>query len=67
MDEKEKTYQKLEMEAVDLKKKDKKSDAYVKFNNSSVILDEILDCQKSPFDKYGLSYKKEGGKYVVGT
>ena len=55
------------MEVVGLRKKDKKSDAHVKFNNNSVILDEILDCQRSPFDKPGLGYNKERGKSVVGT
>ena len=34
LDEKEKTCQMLEMEVVGLRKKDKKFDAFVKFNNS---------------------------------
>ena len=55
------------MEVIGLKKKDKKSYAYVKFNNNSVTLDEILDCQRSPFDKFGLGYNKERGKFVVST
>ena len=67
LNEKEKQCQKLEMEVVGLRKKDKESNAYVKINNSSVILDEILDCQAYPFDKYVLGYNKERGKYVVGT
>ena len=67
LDEKEYTFQKLEMKVVDLRKKDKKYDAYVKFNNSSVILDEILDFQRSPFDKFGLGYNKEAEKPEVCT
>jgi hypothetical protein len=30
-----------------------------KFLNSSLILDEILESQRSPYDKLGLGYKKE--------
>ena len=63
LDEKDKTCQKLEMEVVDLRRKNEKSSAYVKFNNSSVILDEILDCQRSHFDKIGLGYKKKAKNY----
>ena len=44
---------------VDLRKKDEKNDVHSKFKNSSTILGEILDCQRSPFDKYGLGYNKE--------
>ena len=32
------------------------------FNESSIILDEILTCQRSPFDTYGLGYKKVDDK-----
>ena len=42
------------MEFVSLRKQIKKSDNHVKFNSSSVI----LDYQRSPFDKYGLGFKK---------
>ena len=56
LDEKEKTYKKLEMEVVGLIKTSEKSNACVKFRNNSIILDEILDCQRSPFDKSGLGY-----------
>ena len=59
LDEKERTCQKLEMEVVDLRKKDEKNDAHAKFKNSSTILGEILDYQISPFDKTGLGYNKE--------
>ena len=59
LDEKDRTCQKLEMEVVDLKKKDEKNDVHAKFKNSSTILGEILDCQISPFDKIGLGYNKE--------
>ena len=44
LEEKEKTNQRLEMEIVGLRKKFEKSKAHVKFNESSVILDEILKC-----------------------
>ena len=55
------------MEVVDLKKKNQKTDSFVKFKNNSSILDEILESQRSPFDTYGLGYKKEGEKSEVGT
>ena len=59
LDKKDKTCQKLEMEVVDLRKKDEKNDVHAKFKNSSTILGEILDCQRSPFDKTRLVYNKE--------
>ena len=34
------------------------NEALVKFQDSSIILDKILDCQRSPLDKTGLGYKK---------
>jgi hypothetical protein len=54
--EKEESCCKLEDEIVDLRKKVEKSN---KFLNSSLILDEILESQRSPYDKLGLGYKKE--------
>ena len=42
LDERERTCEHLEMEVVDLRKKNENSSAYVKFNNNSTILDEIL-------------------------
>ena len=61
LDEKEEQCKKLEMEVVGLGKTSKKSNACVKFRNKSIILDEILDYQRSPFDKSGLgcSWRKE--------
>ena len=59
--------QKLEIEVVGLRKKGEKTDAFVKFKDNSVVLDKILDCQRSPFDKSGLGYKKEGEKSKDGT
>jgi len=56
LDEKDKACQKLEMEVVELRKKAEQSEAHVK--TSSSILDEILECQRSPFDKTGLGYSK---------
>jgi hypothetical protein len=56
INEKEESCCKLEAEIVDLRKKVEKSN---KFLNSSQILDEILESQRSPYDKSGLGYKKE--------
>ena len=67
MEEKEQTIQRLEMEVVGLRKKGEKADAFVKFKDSSVILDKILDCQRSPCDKTGLGYKKEKEKFEDNT
>ena len=44
------------MEVVEFGKKVEKYDVYVKFKNHSVIQDEILDYQISPFDKSSLGY-----------
>ena len=55
------------MEVVDLIKKDEKNDAHAKFKNNSTILGEILDCQRSPFDKTGLGYNKETKKFEADT
>ena len=54
--EKDKAYQMLEVEVVELRKKAEQSEAHVK--TSSSILDEILESQRSPFDKIGLGYGK---------
>ena len=52
LDEKEKSYQKLEIEMIDLKRKvEANNNAHDRLKNSSIILDEILDKQKYPFDK----------------
>ena len=55
------------MEIVSLRKKIEKSKSHVKFNESSFILDEILKCQRYPFDTSGLGYKKEEEKSEGGT
>ena len=47
------------MEVVGLINKGENNDSFVKFKDSSVVLDKILDCQRSPCDKTGLGYKKE--------
>ena len=52
----------MEMEVVGLKKKGKKNEALVKFQDSSIFLDKILDFQRSPLDKTGLGYKKNKEK-----
>jgi hypothetical protein len=44
---------------VNLRKKGENSDTQIKFLNISMTLDEILDSQRSPNDKYGLGYNKE--------
>ena len=46
LEEKQKETQRLEMEIVGLRKRIEKSKNHVKFNESSVILDEILKCQR---------------------
>jgi hypothetical protein len=53
INEKEESCCKLEAEIVDLRKKVENSN---KFLNSSLILDEILESQRSPYDKSGLGY-----------
>ena len=62
LEEKEETVQKLEMEVVGLREKGKKHEALVKLQDSSIVLDKILDCQRSPLDKTGLGYKKNKEK-----
>jgi chromosome segregation ATPase len=59
VNEKEESCHKLEDEVVDLKKKVEKSNTHIKFMNSSTILNEILDSQRSSNDKLGLGYKNE--------
>jgi hypothetical protein len=54
INEKEESFCKLEDEIVNLRKKVEKSN---KFLNSSRILDEILESQRSSCDKSGLGYK----------
>jgi DNA repair exonuclease SbcCD ATPase subunit len=64
VNEKEESCHKLEAEVVDLRKKVEKSN---KFLNSSTILNEILDSQRSPNDKSGLGYKKEATHVEAST
>ena len=59
LDERERTCEHLEMEVVDLRKMNEKESAYVKFSNNSTILNEILSCQRSLFDKTCLGYNME--------
>ena len=54
LEEKEKENQRLEMEIVGLRKKIEKSKDRVKFNESSVILDETIKCQRLSFDNSGM-------------
>ena len=45
---------------VDLKRKvEVNNNVHDRLENNSIILDKILDSQKSPFDKTGIGYKKE--------
>jgi hypothetical protein len=62
--EKEDVCNSLESEIVCLRKELEKSNTNMKFEKSSATLDEILNCQRSPFDKTGLGYseKKETAK-----
>jgi hypothetical protein len=64
INEKEESCCKLEAEIVDLRKKVEKSN---KFLNSSRILDEILESQRSSCDKSGLGYKGEDTHAEVST
>jgi hypothetical protein len=64
VNEKEESCHKLEAEVVDLRKKVEKSN---KFLNSSTILNEILDSQRSPNDKSGLGYNKEATHFEAST
>jgi hypothetical protein len=56
INENEESCHKLEAEVVDLRKKVEKSN---KFLDSSRILDEILESERSPCDKSRLRYKQE--------
>jgi hypothetical protein len=56
VNEKKESCHKLEVEVVDLIRKENKSK---RFMINSTILDEILDSQRSPNDKSSLGYKKE--------
>jgi hypothetical protein len=49
----------MEEEVVNLRKKVGNSNTQIKFLNNSMILDEILDSQRSPNEKCGLGYNKE--------
>jgi hypothetical protein len=64
INEKEEACHKLEAEVVDLRKKVEKSN---KFFNSSQILNEILEIQRSPYDKSGLGYKGEATHVEAST
>ena len=52
------TNQKHELDIVNIRKKIEKSKHHEKFNNSFVMLDKLLDCQRSPFYKYSLGFRK---------
>jgi hypothetical protein len=64
INEKEESCCKLEAEIVDLRKKVENSN---KFLNSSRIVDEILQSQRSSCDKSGLGYKEENTHVEVNT
>jgi hypothetical protein len=64
VNEKEESCHKLEDEVVDLRKKVEKSN---KFLNSSQILNERLETQRSPNDKSGLGYKREATHVEAST
>ena len=40
---------------------------FLAFQDISIVLDKILDCQRYPLDKTGLGYKKEKEKYEDDT
>jgi hypothetical protein len=64
INEKEESCHKLEAEIVDLRKKVEKSN---KFLNSSKILDDLLESQRSPYNKQGLGYKEEATHVEAST
>ena len=64
INEKKESCFKLEAEIFDLRKKVEKSN---KFFNSSQILNEILEIQRSPYDKSGLGYKEEATHAAAST
>ena len=57
----------MEMEIGCLRKKGEKNEYFFKFKESSVVLDKILDCQRSLLNKTGLGYKKDKEKYEDDT
>jgi hypothetical protein len=65
--EKEESCHKMEEEFFDLRRKSEKSNAHFKLMNNSIILDEILDSERSLNDKSRVGYKKEYAHYEVGT
>ena len=67
LEEKEETIQNLEMEVVGIRKKGEKNESFVKFKESLVLLDKILDCQRYPLEKTGLGYKKDKKKFEDDT
>jgi len=50
----------LEMEVISLKKKNERTKATVKLQNSLAILDRIWNSQRPTDDKIGLGYNKKG-------
>jgi hypothetical protein len=59
LNKREESCHKLEEEVVNIRKKVEKSNTQIKFLNNSMTLDEILDSQRSPNEKFGLGYNKE--------
>ena len=53
----------LKMEVVNLKRKIEKSNANDKFRSNSVILNEILENQRSSKDRSGLGFNKKGKEH----
>jgi hypothetical protein len=62
---KEETCHMLELEVINLKKKNENTKATVKFQNNSTILDKIWNIQRPTNEKTSLGYnkKEEGGKW----
>jgi hypothetical protein len=68
LDEKEKSCQKLQIEMVDLKRKvEANNNVHDRLKNNSIILDKILDNQRSPFDKTRIGSKKEEEQSEIST
>ena len=59
LEEKEKIQECLEAEVVSLRKELQEKDSHQKFKNNTKTLEDIINSQKTFYDKYGLGYKHE--------
>jgi hypothetical protein len=64
--EKDESCHLLDLKIEDLRKKNKNENMYIKFEDSSAILDKILHSQRSPSDKSGLGFNNTVGEIKLG-